>query len=724
VEPIWVPGSQKFWFFSEHGGRTLLSADLEHQAIEPALDLERLAAPWQAATGTRLDPLDLPFSSLEFMSPKRVRIPFAETYYEVDIEAYEVRPVPLHLQEALDRARPRPVRPPVMDGYLSFEELPSPTGTWMLTEDGDDLALRSLRDDRRQPLTKDGQPGFGWRLGHAWWSPDGQQVLARRVDYRELPPVALLHYLKDIEEIELVHPYVKAESAPPPTAHALIDVPSGTTLPILQELAPGARTELLGWRGNEVFVHAFDAEATQQTVYAVDRRSGDARVVLSEPLSLSGAMSYRRAWARTSAFQRELDGGSAFLWPSDRDGWNHWYLYSLDGNPIRRLTSGEFDVEECVHVDETAGQMYFMAHADTGRPFDTHLCVVGLDGTSQARLTSQPGDHQVQISADGDHFVDTWSTVSVPPRTVVRDTDGKEILEVRSADPGRMDGLDWAAPNEFTAISGDGETELHGVLYLPPGFRPEKKYPVVDVIYGGPQLTVRPTTFDQSAFSGSENGRRVHRGVQAQALAQLGFVTFVVDNRGTPGRGTAYHEVVRGRMGQHEIPDHVSVLRQLADRYPWIDVERAGIVGHSWGGYLTLRAMLTAPETYRVGCASAPVPDHYDHQGHLAHMIMGLPSQNPDGYSAGSCLPLAGQLTGKLLITHGTSDLGATFSATMKMVDAFVKAGRPVDLFVYPEGTHNPEGHLARYQDGLLARYLVKHLQPQGVVADDISLGA
>jgi dipeptidyl-peptidase-4 len=176
-------------------------------------------------------------------------------------------------------------------------------------------------------------------------------------------------------------------------------------------------------------------------------------------------------------------------------------------------------------------------------------------------------------------------------------------------------------------------------------------------------------------------------------------------------------------MGQHEVADHVAVLDELKKRWEWIDGTRVGIVGKSWGGYVTVRAMLTAADTYVAGCAHAPVGDHHDHQGHLAHMIMGFPWRNPDGYRLGSSLPLARCLSGKLLITHGTSDLGATLSATMKLSDAFIKAGRAFDLFVFPEETHSPSGHAGKYLDGLTARYLVRHLSPDGVTEADIPLG-
>ncbi len=520
--------------------------------------------------------------------------------------------------------------------------------------------------------------------------------------------------------MEYTHPYGKTAAGPLRRQYALIDVTTGRRTPILTDLADGEFVSVVGWRGEEVLVHHFDARATVQVLTAVSRVDGTRRTLVTEPITLSGAMFLRRTQARRAAIADDLlaDPGQ-LLWPSDRTGWNHWYVVDLArAGTERQLTHGDFDVEEIVHVDEAAGLVWFIAHADPARPYDAQLCRVRLDGTGQCVLTPESGDHEVSVRPGGAVFLDCWSTVAQPPRCVVRDGEGRLLFELPA--PPAADPCPQVRRREVTVKAADRVTDLHAVVYLPPEYDDAGSFPLVDVIYGGPQLPVRPTRFDQSASSRSFDGHPVLRGSQAHALAALGFVTLVLDNTGTPGRGVAFQEAVRRRMGQIEIPDHVAAIRQLAGVLPGVDLDRVGITGRSWGGYLVIRAMLTAPEFFKVGVADAPAADHYDHIGHLAFEIMGFPNENAEGYELGSCLRVADQLAGRLLIAHGTNDLSATLSGSMKLVDAFVKQGRLVDQFFFPEGTHHPRGQRLFYLDALIARYLVAHLGPAGVQPQDV----
>ena len=250
-------------------------------------------------------------------------------------------------------------------------------------------------------------------------------------------------------------------------------------------------------------------------------------------------------------------------------------------------------------------------------------------------------------------------------------------------------------------------TELHGFLYVPFDFDPGRRYPVIDYIYNGPFTKWVPRTFLDP------------RGAQSQALAQLGFVVMIVDGRGTIGRGKAFQDVVHRRWGQHEIPDHAAALREVAATRPWMDTSRVGIHGGSWGGYMTLRAMLTHPDVYHVGVAVAFVADLIDHASLPIEGYMGLPEDNPEGFATASNLALADRLEGKLLLIHGTSDVNATFSACMKMVSALVQAGKRHDLVVLPAADHwmqrGPGGEGA-YLDRARREYFVEHLEPERVV--------
>jgi dipeptidyl aminopeptidase/acylaminoacyl peptidase len=271
------------------------------------------------------------------------------------------------------------------------------------------------------------------------------------------------------------------------------------------------------------------------------------------------------------------------------------------------------------------------------------------------------------------------------------------VTTLAKSDASGLSAIDWHPPEEFTVKAADGITDLYGVLYRPHDFDPAKRYPVVDNIYNGPQTTWVPRTFANGV------------GIGAQAMAQLGFVVFVVDGRGTPERGKAFQDVVYGNFGRNEIPDHVAALRALAKDRPYLDLTRVGVTGGSFGGYMTIRAMLLAPEVYHVGVARAPVVDLYDAN---VERYMGLPQEHRDAYEYGSSLRLAGNLRGKLLLIHGSNDINATFSATMKLVEAFARAGRPYDLIILPEQDHALNGVSAAYSSAATNRYLVEHLKP------------
>jgi len=239
------------------------------------------------------------------------------------------------------------------------------------------------------------------------------------------------------------------------------------------------------------------------------------------------------------------------------------------------------------------------------------------------------------------------------------------------------------------------------VLYKPADFDPGRRYPVIDFIYAGPFTTIVPNTYAPSSSMS----------VRAQAMAQLGFITFIVDCRGTTQRGKAFQDASFGRIGQIEIPDHVVTLRQLAENRPYMNLDRVGIFGASWGGYFALRAMLTAPDVFHVGIAGAP-GDLTEAQP-INEPYMGLPQDNPEGYAAGSNPALARNLRGKLLIFHGTADRNAPFSTTMRMSEAPIRAGKLHDLAVLPQGDHYLRDHNGPYVAKLIISYFDEHLKRQ-----------
>jgi dipeptidyl aminopeptidase/acylaminoacyl peptidase len=395
---------------------------------------------------------------------------------------------------------------------------------------------------------------------------------------------------------------------------------------------------------------------------------------------------------------------------SERDGWYHLYLYDLEGNLIRRLTEGAFPVLEVIAVDEKAGWVYFTAHGDQQRLYDTHLYRVNLKGKDFTRLTEGTGQHgsdfrgrgspPIRFTPSKEFFLDTHSSVDRPPAVELRRADGTllQILSKANIDALKEE-LKWSPPEEFVVKAADGKTDLYGVLYKPYDFDPNKKYPVIETIYAGPQSTQVRRTFTGGGYT--------------RARAQLGFITFMVDGRGTPERGKGFQDVVYGNIGRNEIPDHMATLKQLAEKRPYMDLSRVGIYGFSFGGYFATRAMLLAPGVYHVGVAAASAAmGGQPNFSRAVEPYMGLPQNNKDTYEYSSNLRLAGNLKGKLLLIHGTSDDDVLFSTTMKMVEALIRAGKPYDLIVLPEERHRLTKTGATYMVEAIRRYFQEHLKP------------
>ncbi|MCH7601948.1 MAG: S9 family peptidase, partial [Planctomycetes bacterium] len=330
-------------------------------------------------------------------------------------------------------------------------------------------------------------------------------------------------------------------------------------------------------------------------------------------------------------------------------------------------------------------------------PYDTHLYRVSLEGKGFTRLTQAPGQHAIQIAPSKEFFLDTHSSPDRPPIVELRRADGTLLQTLSRANIEGLEELRWKPPEEFVVEAADGTTDLYGVLYKPFDFDPDKKYPIIEVVYGGARIaqavrrTFIPRLHDQWAHE----------------LAQLGFITFFVDPRGTAHRGKAFQDVFYANIGSPEkTADYVAALKQLAEKRPYMDMSRVGIMGHSSGGYNALRAMLLASDVYDVGVASAApvaggvIPWEY---------YMGLPQNNKKGYEYASNLPLASNLKGKLLLIVGTNDV--LFSRTIKMVDALIRVNKHFDLVLLPEKGHSLH-RVSPYWREAIRRHFQEHLKP------------
>ncbi len=616
-------------------------------------------------------------------------------YVEPALSAWEA--------ERRSRAVPRNVRGGFLAGDPGPFEVPAPDGRLFLGELDHDLAIRDVVDDRTRRLTEDGVEDDAWDVVGAVWSDDSLRVAATRKDTRGCHKIPVVSWLRTEEQV-VSRPFTRVGCARPLTTGAVIDV---RTSAVLEVALPGEHDQTVqpaGFRhdGREAYFLATDRRQKYLRLYAVDVQTGATRLVCEET---QDTFIIGIGQAERFAPELILDGDERLLWYSERGGWRHLYLYGTDGTELGRVTSGAFEVVKVLGVHGEA--VLLTARSDPERPYDVHLCRVQLDGSGFRQLTAEPGVHDPVLSPSGRFVVDRHSSLDRPHATDLLTADGALVARLAEADVSGLAQLDFVPPEAFTVVAVDGETVLHGVLYKPPGFDPARSYPVIEHQYGGPQSITHPMTFGEPA---GDYG--VTLGLQ---LAQLGFVVYTVDGRGTPGRGKAFQDVVYGRFHEYHVEEHAHVLRRLLDRHPFMDRTRIGVTGGSWGGYATVRSMLLEPELYRVGVARCPVYDLDDHMASAIEPYMGLPVDRPEAFRAGSSLALVDGLQGQLLIVHGTSDVNATFSATMKMCAAAARAGKHVGLVVIPEADHGfmaGEISFERYMREALMLHFVEQLAP------------
>lgn len=681
VEAHWMADGSSFWYAEGVPSNTVIwKVDPQANTKAPLFDVGRLRRALAVALGHEPLPKGLPFSDFVFLDGETaVKFRVENKEFVLALGDYAITQSPGGPREA----NVGTVSPDgrwfarVQAASSSFFGSPAMLG---------DVWLRSVDNGENVQLTADGVDGYGWTLGvRAQWSPDSRMLALRKMDFRGTPMVSLLHYLEQPERATLVY-YPKAGERRALNELFILDVTSKRQMRIHAAEEPGP-TPLM-WRldGTELLFLNVARYNVSLDLMATDPRTGSTRRVLTE----SDPWPY--PFRQPEQMVTLLGDGRRFIWTSVRDGWNHLYLYDLDGTLIRRLTRGAFPVVRVIDVDEQAGWIYFTAQSDPERPYDTHLCRVTLEGERFQQLTDAPGQHAIQMAPSTQVFLDTHSSVDRPPVVEMRRADGRLLQTVSRADVSAvMDELKWRAPEEFVVKAADGITPLYGVIYMPYDFDPNMKYPVLQF------FEATRTFFQDEGYGGT-------------SLAQLGYIVVTAAGRGTAGRGKAFQNADRGHLGQFEVADQVAVLRQLAATRPFMDLTRVGVLGGSYPGFMTTRALLLAPDVYRVGVSVNAISDmaaHWRNEG-----LLGPQETNRAAYEYASNLRLASALKGRLLLIHGTRDTDVSISHTMRMVDALIKARKPYDLIVLPDQPHVPTGNSWTYMRDRIAHYFQEHLKP------------
>eukprot|EP01037_Dinobryon_pediforme_P002152 gene2152-2189_t len=566
-------------------------------------------------------------------------------------------------------------------------ETASPDGSVAVFCRAHDLWLRDLTSNAERRLTNDGAPHCAYgasaemnltpislkRRGvvlpaNALFSPDGKRVFTSRLDERAVQDFPLLQHVPEDGTVRPVVHHMRmalsGDAGLPMETHCVIDLSTGTTAlcdagPHVTGMTTCLEKEEAWWSADGTLVFFLDRDRywQRQTLWEMNAATGAARAVFTET---SDTFIDTNVSTMGLPNIRVLDKTGEFIWFSQQSGWGHLALHDLaTGARKNDITSGDWLVRDLLHIDEATRQIWFLAGARAANPYHRTLCRVGLDGTGFMVLTPGEGDHSLAmplkrvprdhirppmvtgsfLAPGGAHFVHTHSDLTTLPVSELRRADGSLVSVLETATIAEGTPFRFAEP--FTVTAADGETTLFGSFWLPTDFDPAKSYPVIDYIYPGPQRGQIQTTLLTDVMD------ELNRSLLPQAFAELGFVVLNIEGRGNPGRSKAFHDACYGKLRDPgTLADHVTALIQLKARHRWMDTTRVGIMGHSGGGYATVRALCEYPDVFHAGIATS---GNHDQRGYSFAWTEKYMGPHAD-YAAAANPPYIASLKGRLLL--------------------------------------------------------------------------
>ena len=504
-----------------------------------------------------------------------------------------------------------------------------------------------------------------------WWSPNSKKIAFYRFDESPVPDYFLqLDQTKLQSKID-VEAYPKAGVNNPIADILVYDVDSKKTVKLdIRDGKPfdnsvvGHYAYNVQWSpdGSELLFNRTNRRQNIMELTAANPETGKCRVIVREE--------WPTGWTENHPPMRFLKDGKRFIWESERTGWKNLYLYELSGKLLATLTNQSFEVGAIVKVDEDAGVLFYMAR-DGDNHMKLQLHRVALDGKGDRRLTDPAFNHSVDVAPDSRHFIDVAQTHDTPPVSSLMDAEGKVVAELAKSDTSKFDQLGLKRVELIKYKAADGVTELHGLLHFPSNFDPAKKYPLLVSVYAGPATNGARETFTLPS-----------------GLTEYGFLYATLDSRSAAGRGKKFLDAIYLKLGVPEVDDQAAGVKALGQR-PYVDKNRVGIFGTSYGGYASALALLRHPDVFQAASASSPATSWYHYDTIYTERYMWIPQENKEGYEAGNAMNFVDKLKGRLMIYYGTADNNVHPNNSMQLIQALQRAGKSFEVQVGPDQGHS-----------------------------------
>ena len=672
VVPHWVDQTSAFWYVRQtEKGKEYVKVDAASKKRTALFDQQKMASALTEKAGREINAYNLPLQNC------RLNISLDTLRFQLDGKfwAYSIKNNRL-LDEGAIPSRGKERHWMEVDDEKEGRPVTSPDGKWTAFIKNDNVYVREVATGKEKQLSQDGTLS-NYYSSYIQWSPDSKSVVSCRIRPVEKRYV---YYVESSPADQAQPKLHKQEYAKPGDelrfkVPCIFEVESGRRLIPSTELF-SHQYELSGpmWNADSKAI-TFEYNERGHKVYRVLEMSavdGRVRTLIEE--KEEKYVNYPRI------YRNYLSDGKRIIWSSERDNYNHLYLYDrATGKPLNQITKGEWYVRGVQHVDEANEVIYFSANGmKKGEdPYLIHYYKINFDGSNLVELTPEEGMHQCWYSSDYKYLVDVYSKVDQAPIAVLRDAkNGKIRMQLDKADISALLANGWKAPEVFSAKGRDGKTDMWGVIYRPSNFDPSKKYPVIEYIYSGPGDQYVPKTFSSYNW-------------WMTSLAELGFIVVQVDGMTTSFRSKEFEEVCYKNLKDAGLPDHIAWIKAAAQKYPYMDIDRVGIFGCSAGGQESTGAVLFHPEFYKAAYSACGCHDNRMDKIWWNELWMGYPVD--ESYSACSNVDNAHLLSRPLMLVVGELDDNVDPASTMQVANALIKANKDFELVVIP-GAHHTMG--------------------------------